>query len=373
MTATRREFLQLGAVAGAALGLVGLSAAGRHASARPASDSLRILVLGGSGFIGPHIVQRALDRGHRVSIFNRGKTNPHLFPDVEKLVGDRDDDLESLEGHDWDAVIDDSASIPRWVRQSAGLLKGHAGQYLYTSSMSVYAKPDRPGLDETAPLATIGDPTVEEITPQTYGPLKALCEREAEKAFPDHATIVRPHLIVGPRDPTDRFTYWPVRVDRGGEVLAPGDPADPVQFIDARDLAEWYIHLVESRTYGVFNAVGPASPLTMAGLLYGIRAVTTARVSFTWANAGFLAEQKVSPWSDMPVWVPPRGDFAGFAQFDPTRAIDHGLSYRPLAATARDTLDWFATLPEDRRSKLKAGLTPEREAEVLAAWHARAG
>lgn len=360
------------AVAGAGLGLAGLTTPGDRVPTRRAEESLRILVLGGTGFIGPHIVRRALSRGHTVSIFNRGKTNPHLFPNVEKLIGDRDDDLESLKGHDWDAVIDDSASIPRWVRQSAGLLKGHAGQYLYTSSMSVYAKPDRPGLDETAPLATIDDPTVEKITAQTYGPLKALCEQEADRAFPDHATIVRPHLIVGPGDPTDRFTYWPVRVDRGGEVLAPGDPTDPVQFIDARDLADWYIHLVENRIYGVFNAVGPASPLSMAGLLYGIRAVTTARVSFTWVNADFLSEQKVSPWSDMPVWIPPQGDFAGFAQFNPKKAIDNGLSYRPLAVTARETLDWFETLPEDRRSKPKTGLTPEREAEVLAAWHARA-
>lgn len=374
MSTTRRDFLELAAVAGGALGL-GLTgtvaAAGREEVAK-AERPLRILVLGGTGFIGPHIVRRALARGHRVSIFNRGKTRPDLFPEVEKLRGDRKTgDIAALEGHEWDAVIDNSASIPRWVRDSAGLLAKVAGQYLYTSSISAYADTSKPGMDETAPLATLEDPTVEDVSGGTYGGLKALCEKEAEKAFGDRTTIVRPGLIVGPGDGSDRFTYWPARIDRGGEVLAPGDPDDPVQFIDARDLASWYIHLVETRTTGVFNATGPASPLPVAGMLYGIRAVTSTPVTFTWVDADFLEAHEVAPWQEMTVWVPPRAGYEGFSRVSNRRALEAKLTFRPLAETARDTLDWWKSLPEERRAKPRAGLAPAKEAEVLAAWHAR--
>jgi 2'-hydroxyisoflavone reductase len=233
-------------------------------------------------------------------------------------------------------------------------------------------------MDETGPLAkyTGADPMKE--TNQTlrasnfelYGPLKVLSEQEAEKWFPGKALIIRPGLIVGPGDESDRFTYWPVRIERGGEILAPGNPTDPVQFIDARDLAEWTIRMVEQGTTGVFNATGPKQKLTMGGMLDGIKAVINPQARFTWADAKFLAEQKVSPWGDMPVWVPPIGDSAGFAEVSIKRALSKGLTFRPLSDTARATLDWFKKQSAERQAKLRAGIKPEREKEVLAAWHA---
>jgi 2'-hydroxyisoflavone reductase len=203
-----------------------------------------------------------------------------------------------------------------------------------------------------------------------YGPLKALSEQEAEKWFPKQTLIIRPGLIVGPRDETDRFTYWPVRIDRGGEVLAPGDPADPVQFIDGRDLAEWVIRMVEKRETGIYNATGPDKRLGVGAMLEGIKAANKSNANFTWVNTDFLEVQKVAPWSDMPVWVPPRGEEAGMGRINVKRALAKGLTFRPLAETARDTLAWFKSQPAERQ-KLKAGLSTEREAEVLAAWHKR--
>jgi 2'-hydroxyisoflavone reductase len=372
MPTTRREFLQLSAAASGALCFGTLDRAFAQGSAVSSAEvPLRILILGGTGFIGPHQVRYALARGHAVTLFNRGRTNPHLFPEVEKLRGDRDGDLEALKGREWDAVIDNSASIPRRVRDSAQLLEDAVGQYLYISTLSVYQGFPEPGMDETAPVRTIDDPTIEEVTGRTYGALKALCEREAQRAFPGRATIVRPGLIVGPGDRTDRWTYWPVRIDRGGEVLAPGDPTDLVRYIDARDLAEWCVHMLERREPGVYNAVGPRSHLSVAGMLYGIRAITSVAVSFTWVNADFLAERDVRPWSHMPAWLPPRDGNEGYGSISRARAIEKGLSFRPLAVTAQDTLEWWKSLPEERRSRPRAGLSAEREAEVLAAWHAR--
>ena len=382
MSTSRRDFVRLSAIAVGGLGVgplvrgvAGAPGAGSAVAASPeaprAEESLRILVLGGTSFLGVHQVTYALERGHKVTLFNRGRTNLQLFPDVEKLRGDRSDDLTALEGGEWDVVIDNSASIPRWVRDSAQLLRSSARQYIYTSSISVYAGFGEIGLEESAPLGTLDDPTVEEITGESYGPLKALCEQEAEKAFPGRATIVRPGLIVGPRDPTDRFTYWPVRIHRGGEVMAPGDPSDPVQLVDGRDLGAWMIRLAEGNVTGVFNATGPASPMTIGEMLDGIRGVTSEDATFTWVDADFLAEHDVRPWMDMTVWIPPREGFEGFARVECGRAIAEGLTFRPLAETARDTLEWFQTLPEERRSRMKAGLPAEREAEVLAAWHSR--
>ena len=375
---TRREFVQTSAAAGGALGL---GALGRGHPARlriqKAERPLRILILGGTGFTGPHQIRYALERGHHVTIFNRGKTDPttneEIFDRVEQLTGDRDNDLKALETGEWDAVIDNSASIPRWVRQSANLLKDRVELYLFTSSLSVHSDASEPGLTEDAPVATIDDPTVEEITGETYGPLKVLCEKETRAAFPNGAIIVRPHLIVGPGDRSDRWTYWPVRIERGGEVMAPGTPQDPTQYIETRDLAEFDIHLIETRQLGTYSAVGPLARLSMAELLYGMRAVVSNEVSFTWVDADFLAAHDVAPWRHMTAWVPPRGDSAGFCQFDNSRAVAAGLTFRPLAVTALDTLDWWKTLPEERRAKPRAGLEPERETEVLAAWHARNG
>lgn len=370
----RREFVRRSAAALGALGL-GLAPSGAGASPPGRSPEPRdILILGGTGFIGPHQVRYARARGHRITLFNRGKTNPHLFPEVEKLRGDRNGDLESLEGKTWDVVIDNSASNYRWVRMSAGLLKDAVDHYVYVSSISAYADLGEPGIDVDAPTHTRETAGVAPDAPDEelpYGLQKAMCEREALEAMPDRTTIVRPGLIVGPRDPTDRFTYWPARLHRGGEVLAPGTPDDPVQFIDARDLTGWMIRVAESRTLGTFNATGPTRRI--ASMLEGIRSVTEEPSSLTWVDADFLSEHDVQPWSDMPVWMPPRGDYAGIARADIHRAVESGLTFRSLTGTARDTLAWHLHRPEERRRDLRAGLPAAREAEVLAAWHERAG
>ena len=381
MTSSRREFLKATGVAGAALGL-GIGA--REAVAAGTTDArtetrrveraakpLRILILGGTGFIGPHQVRYARERGHTVTLFNRGKTNPGLFPDVEKLAGDRAvGDYKALAGRDWDVVIDNPTTVPRWVREAGAALKGHAKQYVFISTISVYAANDVPDADESAATMTAPDPTSEDAR-KYYGPLKALSEKEAEKAFPGHTTVIRPGLIVGPGDYSDRFTYWPARFQRGGEVLAPGAPTDPVQMIDARDLAEWTIRVVEDGTVGTYNATGPQSRLTMSEMLGAIRGVMSTDAYLTWVDAPFLETQKVGAWMDMPVWVPPEGEERGFAQRDVRRAVAKGLTFRPLAVTAKDTLDFYNGEPEDRKAKLRAGLTPEREKAALAAWHAR--
>lgn len=384
MTTDRRDFLKLTATAGGALGL-GL--APRRLSAREvepapkraverAAEPLRLLILGGTSFIGPHQVEYAKLRGHGISLFNRGRTNPDLFPNVETLIGDRNGDLASLEGKTWDVCIDNSASNPDWVRMSAGLLADQVDRYIYVSSLSAYADMSIVGMDEDAPTYTYESAEVSPDTPAAelpYGLAKSLSEAEALKAMgAERTTVVRPGLIVGPRDPTDRFTYWPARIDRGGETLAPGTPDDPTMHIDARDLARWIIHVAENSTTGTFNAVG--DPMPMAEMLYGIKAVVTTPGSLTWVPADFLREQEVRPWADMPCWVPPEGGMAGFAQFENRRAVAAGLTFRPLAETARDTLEWHYARPEERRAQLRAGLSPERETEVLVAWYqSRAG
>jgi len=382
MKSTRREFVRAAAAAGGALGtgLLGGEALAQERvpqkapSIPRAQESLRILILGGTGFTGPFQIEYALARGHDVTIFNRGKTQPtvnqELLTEVTQLVGDRDNDLAALEGGEWDAVIDNSSSIPRWTRQTADLTRGTAHTYLFTSSLSVHSDNSKIGINEDDPVAELEDPTVEEITGATYGGLKALCEEETRKAFPNGAIIVRPGLIVGPGDRSDRWTYWPVRIAHGGEVMAPGTPDDPTQHIDARDLAEFQIHLIEQRKLGTYSAVGPLSQLTMAGLLYGIRAVISdTEISFTWVDADFLAEHEVRAWSEMTSWVPPRGEMVGFSSFDNSRAVAAGLRFRPLALTAKDTLDWWQTLPGERTAKPRAGLDPVKEQRVLAAWH----
>jgi 2'-hydroxyisoflavone reductase len=331
-------------------------------------EKLKILVLGGTGFLGPHLVEAMLQRGHTPTLFNRGKTRPGLFPDVEKLRGDRDGGLQPLQGRRWDAVIDTSGYVPRVVRASAELLAPNVRQYVFVSSISVYADTTTPNPDESHPVATMPDPKSEAVM-EFYGALKALCEQAVEAALPGRTTNIRPGLIVGPGDPTDRFTYWPVRVAQGGEVLAPGNPNDPVQFIDARDLAAFILTTLEKGHVGVYNATGPAEPLGIEGLLTACKTVSGSDASFTWADGEFLAAQKVEAWSDMPVWVPPVGDGIGMATTSVARAVGKGLSFRPLADTVKATLDWWATLPADRRAKLRAGITREREAEVLAAWH----
>ncbi len=370
MPSNRREFVQLSVLAATA---AGVAAAARTSKADPdkATKPLEILVLGGTGLIGPPMVEYALARGHKLTLFNRGKTNSHLFPEVERITGDRNDDISALEkavadGRRWDVVIDNTASIPRWVSESAGLLSGAADLYLYTSSISAYADSSVPGADETAAVGEISADdealvkTTKDITGENYGPLKARCEEEARKAFPGKAVVVRPGLIVGPGDYSDRFSYWPIRIFSGGEVMAPGNPDDPVQFIDCRDLGEWYIRLIEAKSVGTYNGVGPRSPMSIAGMLHGIRAAVDNEISFTWVDADFLEQHEVQPWMEMTVWVPPVGEYAGFSSSSIQRALDAGLSFRPLADTAKATMDYWNSLPEDRRANPKAGLSADK-------------
>lgn len=394
MTIDRRSFIAAGLGAATTLAL---PACARNAadvvSAKPGKP-LRILVLGGTGFLGPHFVEAARAKGHALTLFNRGKSNPtrfngEEFKDIEQLRGDRKTDMSALEGERrWDAVLDTSAYIPADVTRSAKLLAPRVGQYLIVSSISVYAKIDKPGLDETAPLAQLKDPTVTEITGETYGGLKALCEQSAEAQMPGRVTVVRPGLIVGPGDNSDRFTYWPARADRGGEMLAPGSPQDPTQFIDVRDLAAFLLVTLEQRHIGTYNADAREGAITMGDLLSACQAVSKRMntiycvrapcpqppghdSTLTWVPADFLEAQKVSAWQDMPVWMPAVGNDAGFGRVSTQRARAIGLEYRPLETTIADTLTYWRELPEERRAKPKAGITPAREAEVLAAWHAR--
>jgi 2'-hydroxyisoflavone reductase len=340
-------------------------------SSTPAAKR-KILILGGTGFLGPALVELAQARGHTLTLFNRGKTRPHLFPEVEKLHGDRDGNLKALEGRKWDAVIDTSGYVPRVVRASAELLAPQVEHYVFISTISVYKDMSHSGIDEDAPVATVEEEKTEDVS-QHYGALKALCEKAAEVVMPGRVASVRPGLIAGPGDPTDRFTYWPVRVARGGEVLAPGDGEDPVQFIDARDLAAFILRLVENRVMGTYNATGPASTFSMRELLEACKAANGGDARFTWADATFLEEQKVRPWSDMPVWIPRSGEDKGMGRVSNARALALGLTFRPTVDTARDTLAWFKTLPPERQAKMRSGLTVEREREVLAAWHQRQG
>ena len=394
MSTTRRDFLKTGTVIGGALGaglggalVPGALRAGEtvapHGTPQAALDRAvaraarpqRILILGGTGFIGPHQVQYALDRGHTVTLFNRGRTNPALFPKVEKLQGDRAvGDYKALAGREWDVVIDNPTTYPRWVREAGAALRGRARQFIFVSTISVYAANDTPWADETAAVATTDTPNDEDPAKrgQLYGPLKALSEKEAERAFPGNTTIIRPGLIVGPGDLSDRFTYWPVRIRKGGEILAPGTPLDVVQVIDARDLAEFIVRMAEDGVTGTFNVTGPRAPLTMGEMLGAMRAqIPNSDAHFAWGDIDFLAEQKVRGWSDMPVWIPPRGATAGFTRRSIERALAKGLTFRALADTVRDTLTFYDQQTEERKAQLRAGIAAAREQEVLAALRAR--
>ena len=361
MSFSRRRFIETAALTGVGAALP----RALFARVNPGAAPRRILILGGTGFIGPHQVRAAIARGHSVTVFNRGRRGSEgLPPGVEQLTGDREtNDYAALRGKTWDAVIDNSAYVPRWVREALAALQGSAAQFLYTSTCSVYALPNPGVVDENAPLATLADPSSEKVTGETYGGLKVLCEAEARR-FAGAVTIIRPHYIVGPEDPTDRFTYWPVRVKRGGEMLAPGAPQDPFQFVDVRDFAAFAVHLIEQRTAGAFNAVRPAIPLRQA--LQVIRKVTGAAVSFTWVDTPFLQARKV----EMPMWDPPVGDGLGGMAASSRRAEAAGLHRTPLETTVRDTLAWWEGEPEARRAKPRAFLAAEKESELLAAWHA---
>src|SRR5215210_2274474 len=324
-----------------------------------------VLILGGTGFLGRHLVKAALGNGHRVTLFNRGLSGPGLFPGVEKIEGDREGDLSPLLGRCWDAVIDTCGYVPRVVRASAGLLADAVDHYTFVSSISVYSDDIAPGADEEAPLRELPDPTVEEVTGETYGGLKALCERAAEEEMPGRVLNVRPGLISGPHDPTGRFTYWPRRISAGGEVLVPDHPERKVQYIDVRDLAAWIVKMSAERQTGTYNATGPDYELQMGRLLQECAAVGGAGAELVWVSEDFLEENGVEPFTELPLWVP-RQDAAMLA-IDCGRAIEAGLTFRPLVETIRDVLHWDSARTAGREPA--AGLRPEREQELLRAWH----
>jgi 2'-hydroxyisoflavone reductase len=320
---------------------------------------VKLLVLGGTKFLGRHAVDAALADNHDVTIFTRGQTNPELFPDVEHLVGDRDGKLEALAGRSWDGVVDTSGYVPRVVRQSAELLRDSVGHYVFVSSISVYNDFSTP-VDESSPVAQLEDPATEEIT-EAYGALKAACESVVEEIHGDRSARVRAGLIVGPYDPTDRFTYWPRRIALGGDVLGPGSPDAPVQFVDARDLARWLVTLALGGPGGTFNATGPAEPLTFAHLLERARGAIGSDANVVWVDDQHVLGAEVEPWTELPLWLP-GAEYAGLARADISRALAAGLTFRRLEETVVDTLGWDRSVPGDRPT-----LTHDREQEILAA------
>ena len=394
--ANRRTFLKQTAAIGGALGLsplVKLPLGAEVPYTRPnpgrAPEPLNILILGGTGFTGPEQVEYAIARGHRVTLFNRGKTRPGLFKGrvAEELIGDLNSDTSALRGKQFDVVIDNPTTLPLWVKNAAEYLKGNTKHYIFISTTSVYRDQSEIGINENSPTVPMPaglDPYLPDqrnaaqqaasSNPSNYGAFKARAEVEVQHQYPGINTIIRPCLIVGPLDRTDRFTYWPARIDQGGEVLAPDKPDDPCQFIDSRDLAEWMIRMAEMREFGTYNAIGPEKPLTISEMLYGVKAVTTAGAQFTWVPWEFLQTQGVRPWTQMTVWMPPYGRTAGYQRRSAAKALTKGLTFRPLAVTAKDTLDWHKTRPEkEQLATLNGeinGLAMSKEAEVLAKWHA---
>ena len=325
---------------------------------------MRLLILGGTVFLGRHIADEALVRGHDLTLFTRGQHNPDLFPEAERLRGDRDGGLEPLRGREFDAAIDTCGYVPRLVKASAELLANMVDRYAFVSSISVYEDFKRTNIAEDATLATIEDEGTEEYIGPAYGALKALCENEVVRAFGEDALCVRPGLIVGPHDRSDRFSYWVRRLARGGEVLIPHCPEQQVQFIDARDLAAWILDMVQRGDGGTFNATGPAERLVFRDFLAGMAGALDADVDFAPVPEAYLMEHEVNPWTDLPLWV--TDQYAGMMSADVARAIDEGLMFRPMAETVRDVLAYEESRPAD--TEYRAGLTPEREAEVLAAW-----
>jgi 2'-hydroxyisoflavone reductase len=386
---SRRSFLRTGAVIGGALGITGLPKAllGQRdpflmSPVTKAPASLNILILGGTGFTGPEQVEYAIARGHRVTLFNRNKTRPGYFKGrvAEELVGDLNNDTSALKGRTFDIVLDNPTTFPAWVRNAAQQLAGNVTHYIFQSTTSVYSDQSIIGLDEQSPVAALpADVDPYTLDPQHasryYGALKVKAEQEVARQYPGMWTVVRPCLIVGPMDRTDRFTYWPARIDAGGEILAPDKPEDPCQFIDVRDLAEFSVRLAEARVLGTFNVIGPEQPLTIAEMLYGVKAITATKGRFTWVPWDFLREQGVRPWRHMTVWQPPYGATAGYQRRSAAKAIAAGLTFRSLADTAKTTLDWHRTRPQaEQDATLRGainGLDMKREAEVLAAWHAK--
>jgi 2'-hydroxyisoflavone reductase len=375
VSSNRREFIKGSLLGGAALAGSGLTAAAHAGEYNSSSAPLDILVLGGTGFIGPHMVSEALRRGHSVTLFNRGRTNNELFPDLETIKGDRGGDLSMLEDRKWDAVIDNSGYVPRHVRNSARILAPNIGQYLYISTISVYDSFAQPN-DESSKLATIDDESIEEVNGETYGPLKALCEKRARAEIDtDRLTILRPTYICGPGDHTDRFSYWPVRVRKGGEMLVPGGPEYPLQIVDVRDLANFTIDCLDRKITDTFNTVTPVGSYNMGQLLTDSQAVTATEVDPVWVDEAFAIEasanRQVENWGMFPIWHALGGEDANVSSVAGTKAVAAGLHNRPVRETIRDLLSWWQTLPTERTSQPQAGMSAALEAELIAAWKAR--
>ena len=339
---------------------------------RAAAKPKRILVLGGTGFVGPAIVNAARARGHTLTLFNRGKTNPTLFADIETIHGDRRTDLDRLRGREWDAVIDTWVMMPKSVHAATALLKDHVGQYLYVSTISVY-KLGREPIDESSPVLSPKTVNAEKLDGvEDYGGNKFLAEREAEEQMPGRATSLRAGVIVGPNDPSDRFIYWPLRFARGGEVLASGTPDDRLPFIDVRDLGGFIVRCIDERIVGTYNAVGPDDP-SLGHVLDACKRATQSDARITYADTTFLKEQKAGGWDDFPLVVNSDDEQAGFGKVSAKKAIARGLVFRSPVESARDALAWYQAQPEERRARKRPGATPEREAELLAKWHAAHG
>ncbi|PKF87723.1 NAD-dependent dehydratase [Bacillus sp. BA3] len=345
---------------------------------------MNILLLGGTRFLGRYLAKAAIGKGHDVTLFNRG-SDPYVFPEIEQLKGDRDGDLEMLKGRQWDAVIDTSGFIPRTVSKSCRLLN-QVKHYTYISSISVYSDPTEPGIDENGEVHTLNEDKAEEITHGTagpiygeyYGPLKSLSEKAAEKELPGKVLSIRAGQIVGPYDYTDRLPYWLKRIEDGGEILAPGRPGRPIQVIDARDLAQWIIQMIEKSMTGTYNAVGPDYTLTMEQLLEGCKKVTRSNADFTWVSEKFLKDNKVEPWGEMPLWIPeefplPGGKepLNGFLAVDNDKAINNGLTFRPLSETLEEIWNWEKSRPES--ADRKAGIHRQHESDLLGLWKQTVG
>ncbi len=374
METDRRTFLAAAASGALGLGLASpLSVLGAQVGERQ-TRALSILILGGTNLTGPHNVRYALERGHSVTIFTRGQREPGMFQEafehVEHLIGDRENNLEALRGRTWDAVIDASGMNVSWTRDSAALLADAAETYLYISSTGVYYPYLTTEIDEDTELL-LEDPSNGENGASSYGVMKALSEREAQKAFGDRSLIIRPGYIVGPLDSTHRGSYWPRRLRQGGNVMVPGKKTDLVQQVDVRDLTEFMIRCLENGTRGVYNVTGPSTPTTLEEFVYGVRATSSAAVAWTWIeDYAFLEEHRV--FFAIP-WIMPAGDNLGSQRISIERAKEAGLTFRPIAVTAMDTLDWFDSLPAEERANARMTIPREREAEVLAAWAARSG
>lgn len=371
MSFNRRDFI----AATAAATSLGALPSILHGAATAAENKMKLLILGGTGFLGPHTVEYALARGHEVTLFNRGKTNNDLFPELETIIGNRDPEIDQglsgLENRHWDAVIDNSGYVPRITGASSSLLADNVEHYVFVSTICQYENwlEGENFRDESVGRGTLEDPTTEDVSTY-YCELKAYCEIAVENAMPGRATQIRPGLIVGPRDSTDRFTYWPMRADRGGEMLAPGKPADLTQYIDVRDLAAFMVRCAEQRKADSFNLV--REPMPFGDFLESCVRMTDSNTSLTWIPADFLAQHELESWRQLQMWADSESPMSGSFTWSPAKAMKAGLTIRPIDETVADTVAWFKSLPAERQANLRSGIDAETEAAVLAAWRNRA-